>query len=169
MKKEQLLALFRNDTQAALATEKLEKIGVSQDDIEIMTGTPYPEGAFGEHDKGMRLYVFPFIGALCGLTAGLLLTIGTQMSYPLVTGGKPLLALPAMAVICYEGMMLGAILFTVIGVLFESRLPRLKLGLYDERITEGYVGLLINYDQKNKSSIEQELSISGANEIRSGK
>ena len=169
MKKEQLLALFRNDTQAALATEKLEKIGVSQDDIEIMTGTPYPEGAFGEHDKGMRLYVFPFIGALCGLTAALLLTIGTQMSYPLVTGGKPILALPAMAIICYEGMMLGAILFTVIGIIFESRLPRLKLGLYHERITEGYVGLLINCDQKNKSSIEQELSISGANEIRSGK
>ena len=169
MKKEQLLALFRNDSHAALATEKLEKIGVSQDDIEIMTGAPYPEGAFGEHDKGMRLYVFPFIGAICGLTAALLLTIGTQMSYPLVTGGKPILALPAMAVICYEGMMLGAILFTVICIIFESRLPRLKLGLYDERITEGYVALLINCDEKNKSSIEQQLSISGANEIRSEK
>ena len=169
MKKEQLLALFRNDSHSALATEKLEKIGVSQDDIEIMTGAPYPEGAFGEHDKGMRLYVFPFIGAICGLTAALLLTIGTQMSYPLVTGGKPILALPAMAVICYEGMMLGAILFTVIGIIFESRLPRLKLGLYDERITEGYVALLINCDEKNKSSIEQQLSISGANEIRSEK
>ena len=169
MKKEQLLALFRNDSHAALATEKLEKIGVSQDDIEIMTGAPYPEGAFGEHDKGMRLYVFPFIGAICGLTAALLLTIGTQMSYPLITGGKPILALPAMAVICYEGMMLGAILFTVIGIIFESRLPRLKLGLYDERITEGYVALLINCDEKNKSSIEQQLSISGANEIRSEK
>ena len=161
--------MFRNDSHAALATEKLEKIGVSQDDIEIMTGAPYPEGAFGEHDKGMRLYVFPFIGAICGLTAALLLTIGTQMSYPLVTGGKPILALPAMAVICYEGMMLGAILFTVIGIIFESRLPRLKLGLYDERITEGYVALLINCDEKNKSSIEQQLSISGANEIRSEK
>ena len=91
------------------------------------------------------------------------------MSYPLVTGGKPILALPAMAVICYEGMMLGAILFTVIGIIFESRLPRLKLGLYDERITEGYVALLINCDEKNKSSIEQQLSISGANEIRSEK
>tara|TARA_B100001750_G_C15482168_1_gene586077 strand:- start:1169 stop:1678 length:510 start_codon:yes stop_codon:yes gene_type:complete len=169
MKKEQLLALFRNDTHAALATEKLENIGVSQDDIEIMTGAPYPEGAFGEHDKGMRLYVFPFIGAICGLTAALLLTIGTQMSYPLVTGGKPILALPAMAVICYEGMMLGAILFTVIGIIFESRLPRLKLGLYDERITEGYVALLVNCDGENKSSIEKELSISGANEIRSEK
>ena len=65
--------------------------------------------------------------------------------------------------------MRGAILFTVIGIIFESRLPRLKLGLYDERITEGYVALLINCDEKNKSSIEQQLSISGANEIRSEK
>ena len=48
-----------------------------------------------------------------------------------------------MAIITYEGTMLGAIIFTVLGIIFESRLPRPKLGLYDERITAGYVGILV--------------------------
>ena len=38
--------------------------------------------------------------------------------------------------------MLGALIFTVIGVLFESRLPRLNLGVYDPRITYGSIGIL---------------------------
>ena len=60
-----------------------------------------------------------------------------------MTGGKPILALPPMFIIAYEGTMLGAILSTIIGVIFESRLPKTKLGLYDTRITEGYIGLVV--------------------------
>ena len=52
-----------------------------------------------------------------------------------------------MAVVSYEGTMLGAILFTVLGIIFESRLPKLKLGLYDARITEGYIGVLVNAEE----------------------
>jgi hypothetical protein len=48
-----------------------------------------------------------------------------------------------MFIIAYEGTMLGAILSTIIGVIFESRLPRAKMGLYDPRITEGYIGLVV--------------------------
>ena len=72
----------------------------------------------------------------------------TQVAYPLVTGGKPILSLPPMAIVCYEGTMLGAILFTVIGIVFESRLPKFKLGLYDNRITQGFIGLLVNAEQE---------------------
>ena len=50
------------------------------------------------------------------MTAGILLTSMTQMAYPLVTGGKPILSLPPMAIVTYEGTMLGAILFTVLGI-----------------------------------------------------
>ena len=92
------------------------------------------------------MYLFPFIGATLGLSAAILLTSMTQLAYPLVTGGKPILALPAMAVVSYEGTMLGAILFTCLGVIFESRLPKLKSGLYDTRITEGYIGVLASVE-----------------------
>ena len=67
--------------------------------------------------------MFPFVGAACGFAVGVLVTIGTQLAYPMVTGGQPLLAIPPMLIVLFEATLLGAILLTVAGVLFESRLP----------------------------------------------
>ena len=137
-----VLGLFKEIDDAANAADALKANG--HDDFEVLTGTPYPEGAFGEKPSKHRLYVFPFIGAALGFSVAILLTAGTQLAYPLVTGGKPLLALPPMFIISYEGTMLGAILFTIIGVIFESRLPRMgSIAPYDPRITDGYVGLVV--------------------------
>ena len=79
--------------------------------------------------KATALYIFPLCGALVGLTVGILLTSMTQMAYPLVQAGKPILSLPPMAVVTYESTMLTAIIFTIIGIIFESRLPSFKQGL----------------------------------------
>jgi hypothetical protein len=117
-----ILGLFEDHDDAVVAADKLKEEGL--DDFDVLTGTPYPEGAFGEKESHHRVYLFPLAGAIIGLSVALLLTAGTQLAYPLVTGGKPILALPAMFIISYEGTMLGAILFTIIGVLFESRLPQ---------------------------------------------
>ncbi|MEE9248120.1 MAG: quinol:electron acceptor oxidoreductase subunit ActD, partial [Dehalococcoidia bacterium] len=127
-----------------------------------------PEGAFGEKTSKHRLYVFPFIGAAIGFTVAILLTTATQVSYPLVTGGKPILSIPPMAIIAYEGTMLGAIIFTVLGIIFESRLPRAKLGLYDERITEGYVGILVTTTEDRIKAAKEVLTKAGAEDIKEG-
>ena len=138
-----MLGLFREADDAARAVARLRAAGFDGRDIEVISDAPYPEGAFGEAPTEHRLYVFTAAGALAGLAVGLLLTIGTQLSYPLVTGGKPILAIPPMLTIIFEGTMLGAILFTVAGVVYESRLPRLGRGLYDPRIAEGQLGVLV--------------------------
>ena len=137
------LGLFRDPDDVANAVSALRAAGVRGADIKVLSDTPYPEGAFGEDPERHRLYVFPFVGAACGFSVGLLLTIGTQLAYPIVTGGKPILSIPPMVHVIYEGSMLGAILFTVMGILFESRLPEFKSAPYDARISEGYLGLLV--------------------------
>jgi hypothetical protein len=90
----------------------------------------------------------------------------TQVAYPMVTGGKPILSLPPMAVVCYEGTMLGAILFTVLGIIFESRLPKLKQGLHDTRITEGFIGVLVNTDETQHERVQGVLNQSGAVDVK---
>ena len=90
----------------------------------------------------------------------------TQVAYPLVTGGKPILSLPPMAVVSYEGTMLGAILFTVLGIIFESRLPKLKMGLYDTRITEGYIGVLVNVEETQHDQVANVLNQAGAVDVK---
>ena len=97
-----------------------------------------------------------------------MITAGTQVAYPLVTGGKPVLGVPPMAIIMYEGTMLGAIIFTIIGVVFESRLPRIFMGAYDTRITEGYIGVTVTSCEDKIEEAEKILKNIGAEDIKRG-
>ena len=162
-----LLGVFEEAEQVANAMSGLKEGGFPAEDLDIYSGAPYPEGAFGEHEPEHKVYVWPFIGAICGFAVALLFTAGTQISYPLITGGKPILSIPPMTIFMYEGTMLGAIVFTVLGVLFESRLPKRKLGLYDTRITEGYLGLLVSCPAEKSGQAEQIMKAAGAEDIRS--
>lgn len=161
-----ILALYDSADYAAEAGEALDRAGVSKNDYDFLTDTPYPEGALGERHNSHRLYVFPLVGAAIGLSVAILLTAGTQISYPLVTGGKPILSLPPMAIISYEGTMLGAILFTVLGIIFESRLPSLAKNIYDDRITEGLIGVVVDCEETDIDRMEQILTQAGAVDIR---
>jgi hypothetical protein len=161
-----LLGLFQDPQQVADAMDELKKNEFPPQDLDIYSGSPFPEGTFGEHDPNHRLFMFPLVGALIGFSIGLLWTAGTQISYPMVTGGKPLLSIPPMTIIMYENTMLGAIIFTVLGVLFESRLPKRSLGLYDTRITEGYIGLVVDCPAERVAQAEKVLTTSGAEEVK---
>ena len=88
MARRPILGLFQDANYAAEAGDALKRAGVDQGDFDFLTDAPYPEGAFGERHGRHRLYVFPFLGALVGLTVGIMLTSMTQMAYPLVQGGN---------------------------------------------------------------------------------
>ena len=160
-----ILGLFEDPNYAAEAGDALQAANISQEDYDFLTDAPYPEGAFGERHESHRLYIFPFVGALIGITAGIILTSMTQLAYPLTQGGKPILSLPPMAVITYETTMLGAIIFTVLGIIFESRLPKIKMGLYDTRITEGYIGVLVNVEEEKLPEVSGILTQAGAIDV----
>ena len=127
MANKNVLGLFSDAETAADATDVLKEKGVG--DYDVLTGSPYPEGAFGEETPKHHVYVFPIVGALMGLTIAFLLTAGTQLAYPMVTGGKPILAFPAMLIISYEGTLLGAVLFSLITTLSII----IALGLYSHK------------------------------------
>ncbi|HCL24811.1 MAG TPA: hypothetical protein DHW65_00495 [Dehalococcoidia bacterium] len=165
MAKQPILGLFDSADHAADAGDALKAANVDERDFDFLTDAPYPEGAFGERHESHRLYIFPFVGALIGLTVGVMLTSMTQMAYPLVQGGKPILSLPPMAVVTYESTMLTAIIFTIIGIIFESRLPSFKQGLYDTRITEGYIGVLVNVEEDQLTQTQTLLTQAGAVDV----
>ena len=160
-----ILGLFEDANYAAEAGDALKEADISEESYDFLTDAPYPEGAFGEREERHRLYVFPLVGALVGLTIGILMTSMTQMAYPMVQGGKPILSLPPMAVVTYESTMLTAIVFTIIGIVFESRLPKTKQGLYDTRITEGYIGVLVNVEEDQLQRVYNILTQAGAIDI----
>ncbi|MBU96952.1 MAG: hypothetical protein CL901_02565, partial [Dehalococcoidia bacterium] len=95
------------------------------------------------------------------------LTSVTQLAYPVVTGGKPILSLFAMLIIMYEMTMLSAVISSVVGIIFESRLPNMKPGIYDPRITEGWIGVVITFDDDSRvADAEGVFNRAGAVEIK---
>ena len=168
MAKRSVLGLFTSEDAAADAMDSLKDAGYSSSEYEVLTDTPYPEGTFGEAEPVHKLFRWPLIGAACGFIVALVLTSGTQLAYPMVTGGKPILSIPPMSIILYEGSMLGAIIFTVIGILLESRLPRLFMCAYDSRITDGYIGVTVTAEQDRAENAEQVLKNAGAEDIKRG-
>ena len=166
--KRSVIGLFTEEDSAADALDALKDAGYTQSEYEVLTGTPYPEGTFGEAEPKHTLFRWPLMGAVCGFIIGLVLTSGTQLAYPLVTGGKPVLSIPPMTIIIYEGTMLGAIIFTVIGIVIESRLPPMFMGAYDERITEGYIGVTVTASEERAIGAEGLLRASGAEDVKRG-
>jgi hypothetical protein len=165
MSDQHILGLFAQPAAAADALDRLRAVGFPDSRLELMTAAPYPDGAFGEPPVEHRLYMFPLAGAAIGFILSLFFTVGTQLAWPLPTGGKPIVAVPPTMIVMYEGTLLGAIVFTVIGILVESRLPALPLHLYDHRISEGYIGLLVTAQAADLDRAEAELRTSGADEI----
>ena len=108
-----ILGLFQEAEPAADAMDGLAQAGFETGTFDVLTGTPYPEGAFGEHVPQHRLFRFPAFGAIVGFTTAVFLTAATQIAFPLVTGGKPILSLFAMLIIMYEMTMLSAVIATV--------------------------------------------------------
>ncbi len=161
-----VLGLFTDANKAADAMDSLKAGGYPLGTFDVLTGTPYPEGAFGEHVPQHRLFRFPAFGAIIGFTLALFITSTTSIAYPLVTGGKPILSLFAMLVILYEMTMLSAVISTVVGIVFESRLPNINPGAYDARITEGWIGVVISTDDEQASHAASLLESAGALEIK---
>ncbi len=157
-----ILGLYEDPENAANAMDGLKSAGFEMGTFDVLTGTPYPEGAFGEHVPQHRLFRFPAFGAIVGFTLALLFTAATQIAYPLVTGGKPILSIFAMLIITYEMTMLAAVVMTVVGIIFESRLPNLTRSAYDTRITEGYIGVVITTDEERTDKAEGVLRGTGA-------
>lgn len=160
-----VLGVFPTIDGAASATAEMKENGFTGEDFDVLSSSPFPHGAFGEADRHHNLYVFPLVGAAAGLITGMLITLGTQLSYPLVTGGKPILGIPPMLIIWYEGMMLGSIIFTVLGVLFESRLPSAGPRVYDPRITEGYIGITVSGEEENVRKAGEIMRGAGAEDV----
>jgi|TARA_B100000686_G_scaffold250982_1_gene261271 hypothetical protein len=162
-----IMGVFADTDTAAEGARQLKSAGFVQDDYDVLTGNPYPEGAFGEHVKPNRLFVFALAGGFVGFAIAFLFTAATQTAFPLVTGGKPILAIPAMMIIMYEMTLLFAMIFTVTGVIFESRLPRPSGAgpVYDTRITLGYIGLIVTTSEDRLEKAEEALKAAGAEDI----
>ena len=137
-----LLASFDYVDSAVNAIGELRAAGLKK----ITAYMPYPEAqieeALGYDQSPVR--VWALAGGLCGAAGGFALTSFTSMDWPLVTGGKPILSIPAYVIISFEMMVLFGVLSTVIGFFINSRLPYIKpMVVYDPEFSAGRFGVYV--------------------------
>jgi len=85
------------------------------------------------------------IGAITGITSGLLITSLTHADWPMINpGGKPTVSLPPFAVIMFECTILGGALFTLLGMIIHTGLPSFFLdkSIQDPRFTDDKFGIV---------------------------
>jgi hypothetical protein len=105
--------------------QELLQSGVSKEQLELQLPYHLPEV---EQLLGLRpgpLRFFALAGGLSGFLGGLGLTIYTALSWPLMTGGKPIISLPPFLIIAYLLTILFGSLASFAGFLLLARLPRL--------------------------------------------
>jgi hypothetical protein len=112
------------------------------------------------------------VGAISGMTSGLLLTSLTHASWPMINpGGKPTVAIVPFAVIMFECTILFGALATFAGMIVHAGLPGFFLdrAIKDPRFTEASFGIVFTRaSERDQERIMDLLTGSGAVEVTSG-
>ncbi len=162
----ELIALFRKPDETADAIDALLEAGVASDQIVVMSGVPYPEGALGRHVEWTRLPYIVLAGALGGMLFGLFLAVITPHLYRLDVGGHPPVGFPPAAIIIFVFTMMATIISTFLGVLWEMNFPEFGPKVYDKLVTDGYLAVLVEFPADLKDKVERSLEKHGAQHIR---
>ncbi|HEY6085527.1 MAG TPA: quinol:electron acceptor oxidoreductase subunit ActD [Nitrospira sp.] len=135
-------ALFKPDIDVDAVVEQLHSAGVTEECIHVLSPLPLKEKA-SDRIIGIPLYVVTFLAGLAGIGVGIFFAAGTAAMYPLMTGGKPIVAPPIVGIISYETMMLVAIVTTFVAMVIKIRSTTGNLHIRDARIDDGRIAVTV--------------------------
>lgn len=131
--------LFATPELAQQAVNGLRAAGVPDREITIQSSEPLEEFEFGSRDRETIMPWNAVLGGAIGMATGYFLTSFTQQSWPIRTGGMPIVTNWSNLIIIFELTMLGAVFASVITLLFSARLPRRLPKFYDAEISRGKI------------------------------
>lgn len=166
-----LYALYSDPDAAQRAVNSLKlaggSLGIGEPQIVVVTAEPFDGYDFSDEHSQTHIFLLASIGGIVGAVLGYLLTRFTQLSYPLNTGGMPIVTLWTNGIIIYEMTMLGAIVWTLATFLIAGGLPHFGKSLSDPAIWHGkiLVGVTDPPDQA-RLELERQFRQAGASEVK---
>lgn len=159
------LGIFNEVDAAALAVKTLRKAGHKE--VVVYSPTPRHEIEHAVDTPETPVRLFTLVGALTGGAAGFALAIGASLDWPLITGGKPIISVPAFVVIGFELAILFGALSTVVGLFVNARLPHIaRQVVYDPSFSAGRFGVYVLPPAGREEEVKSVFRDSGAAEIR---
>lgn len=156
------LALFNAIDPAADAIGRLRELGIADKDMTIISSVPYSDRMLG---RPMSWTVVPKIaiaGFVVGLAVGVLFNLGTPLLYPIRVGGMPLLSIPTSLVLTFEFSMLGLMIATFLGVIWESAFPSFGPKEYRREVSDGRIAVVFNCPPEIHETVHEALAKLGA-------
>lgn len=137
-----LHALFEPDVDVMNVRRQVAEAGVPEDSIHVLSPLPLSDAA-SDRIAGIPLYIVTLLAGLLGIGVGLFFAAGTAVMYPLMTGGKPIVAPPIVGIVSYETMMLVAIVTTFLTMIVKVRATNSEIRFRDARIDEGRIAVAV--------------------------
>ena len=162
-----VLAVFEPSSSLETLVGALRKTGVPPNAIEVISPLPLHEASF-QRPVRIPLYVMTIIAGVVGIGVGVFFAAGTALLYPIVTGGKPIVAPPVVGIISFETMMLLAIVTTFVTMVVRLRPGHQRDVHRDPRVDDGAIAISVKLDRDDprRGAIETLFKESGAREVR---
>lgn len=158
-----ILGIFSDPSDAARAIRMLRESGATDVCASMPAAFPEISEALGKGRSPIGRLTL--IGAVVGVAAGFALCIATSLSWPLVTGGKPIASIPPFVVIAFELSVLTGALVNLIALAVSSRRSRRRRSVPpDPRFSIDRIGVLVVGG--DAPAAERILQATGAEEVR---
>jgi len=160
-----MLAIFEARDDTVDAINALRAAGLKR--MTVYMPAPDHEIEHALHEPKSPVRLFTLVGGLTGAATGFALPTWTSLDWPLVTGGKPVISLPAWVIIAFELTVLFGALSTVLGLFILNRWPyRKPLIIYDGSFTADRFGIHVDPPAESAARARDILNQAGAAEIR---
>lgn len=160
-----LLALFEDVDPSAEAIEQLRRMGLRDDQIEVISGVPVLGRALGRPKMPTYVPRLALGGAGLGVLLGLFLAYGTPYLFTLHVGGQPVYPVPPGIILVFEMAMLGLMGSAFVGVFLESRFPAYRPAKYLPEVSDGKIALLFECPVMEQDKFVQALQALGAKSV----
>ncbi|MGH7501666.1 MAG: DUF3341 domain-containing protein [Longimicrobiales bacterium] len=160
-----MLGVFDGVDAAVEAIEKLRAGGLKK--LTVYSPAPDHNLEHALHPPESPVRIFTLVGGLTGTATGFALPTWTSLDWPLVTGGKPIIALPAWVIIAFELTILFGALSTVLGLFICAKLPNRKpMVIYDPAFSADRYGVHVMAPAGREAEARAMLRDAGAVAVR---
>lgn len=161
-----ILALFKDIDPAAEVVEKLYEMGVTDENINVISGVPVSHKMLGRPHPWTNVSRLALGGAAAGFCFGLFLNFGTPLLYTIPVGGQYVTPIPPGAIVMFEMTMLFALLATFLGVFLDSYFPNYRPLEYMPEISDGKIGVFFRCAKDEQKKFMDALGKMGAESIK---
>jgi len=160
-----ILALFEDIDPAADAVEKLRELGLTDDQMNVISGVPISHRILGRPKVKTNVSRIGMAGAILGMLAGIFLIYGIPYLYPLFVGGQAVFPIPPGIIIAFEMTMLGLMGFSFLGVFSESRFPSYEPMDYVPEVSDGKIAVFFKCSADRQEKFEKAMLALGAESV----